>query len=252
MAYWSVNRKSQLKLLRSQLWIVGLCIAAVGCSSEQASMPQITGRVRYPVRKTAPPREPKPEPKQLEQNLQGRIIVVDAGHGGHDPGAGQVGYSRIPEKTLTLAIAKNVQTQLEASGARVIMTRTGDYFVPLGERAAIAERYKAWLLLSIHMDSCPDENITGPTIYIANDASYQSRKIAESIHSSFVAAGIHSNGIRQADFRVLANHARPAVLVECGYLTNSLNARQLNNTWYQKKIANLIANGITDGHHTID
>ncbi|MHC4345694.1 MAG: N-acetylmuramoyl-L-alanine amidase family protein [Planctomycetota bacterium] len=201
---------------------------------------------RYPIHETTPLKKDKPEPKQLEQNLQGRIIVVDAGHGGHDPGSGEVGYSRLPEKTLALAIARDVETQLKACGARVIMTRTADYFVPLDERAATADKHKAYLLLSIHIDSCPDEHVSGPTVYIANNACYQSRRVANSIHSSVVDAGIASIGIRHADFRVLAKHARPAVLVECGYLTNSNDAQKLNNRWYQKKIAKLIVNGITN------
>ncbi|MHC4212116.1 MAG: N-acetylmuramoyl-L-alanine amidase family protein [Planctomycetota bacterium] len=208
------------------------------------SRPRIIEGRRYPVYETPPPKEPKPEPKQLEQNLQGRIIVVDAGHGGHDPGCGQVGYSRIPEKTLALAIAKDVETQLKACGARVIMTRTADYFVPLDERAAIAEKHKTDLLLSIHIDSHPDKNFNGPTLYIANNACYQSRRVANNIHSSIVAAGIDTIGIRHADFRVLAKHSRPAVLVECGFVTNGNDAQKLNNRWYQKKMANIIANGI--------
>jgi N-acetylmuramoyl-L-alanine amidase len=225
-------------------WITGLSISIFGCSSEQMSRPRIVEGDRYPIYETTAPIEPKPEPKQLEQNLQGRIIVVDAGHGGHDPGCGEVGYSRLPEKTLALAIAKDVETQLKACGARVIMTRTADYFVPLDERAAIADKHKAYLLLSIHIDSRPDEHVSGPTVYIANNASYQSRRVANSIHSSFVNAGIDSIGIRHADFRVLAKHSRPAVLVECGYLTNINDAQKLNDRLYQKKMANLIANGI--------
>ena len=232
-----------VKLLKI-FWITGLCISVFGCNSEQMSRPRIVERAKYPVYETTAPKEAKPEPKQLERNLQGRIIVVDAGHGGHDPGCGQVGYSRIPEKTLALAIARDVETQLKACGARIIMTRTADYFVPLDERAAIAEKHKTDLLLSIHIDSHSDENFNGPTVYIANNACYQSRRVANSIHSSIVTAGIASIGIRHADFRVLATHSRPAVLVECGFLTNGNDAQKLNNRWYQKKIANLIANGI--------
>jgi N-acetylmuramoyl-L-alanine amidase len=234
-----------VKLLRI-FWITGLCISVFGCSSEEISRPRIVERDRYPIHKTTLPIEAKPKPKQLEQNLQGRIIVVDAGHGGHDLGSGEVGYSRLPEKTLALAIAKDVETQLKSHGAMVIMTRTADYFVPLDERAAIADKHKTDLLLSIHTDSCPDEHVNGPTVYIANNAYYQSRRVANCIHSSLVAAGIDSKGIRHADFRVLAKHLRPAVLVECGYVTNINDAQKLNNRWYQKKMANLIANGITN------
>ena len=224
--------------------LVSLVTALVGCSSEEILMPEIVGPVRYPAHETTFPKKAESGLKQLGQNLRGRIIVVDAGHGGRDPGCGEVSYSRLPEKTLVLAIAKDIETQLKACGARVIMTRTADYFVPLDERAAIADKYKVDLLLSIHIDSCPKGHVSGPTVYIANKASYQSCKVANSIHSSFVAAGIGSKGIRHADVRVLAKHSRPAVLVECGYLTNSKDAQKLNNRWCQKNIAKLISNGV--------
>ena len=224
--------------------LVGLVTALAGCSSEEILMPEIVGSVRYPTHETTFPKRAESVPEQLGQNLQGRIIVVDAGHGGRDPGCGEVGYSRLPEKTLVLAIAKDIETQLKACGAKVIMTRTADYFVSLDDRAEIADKYKADLLLSIHIDSCPKGYVSGPTVYTANKACYQSRKVANSIHSSFVSAGIGSKGIRYADFRVLAKHSRPAVLVECGYLTNSKDAQKLNNRWYQKKISKLISDGV--------
>ena len=182
--------------------------------------------------------------KKIADVYRVHTIVLDPGHGGKDPGAGEVGYSRLPEKTLVLAIAKEIETQLKACGARIIMTRTADYFVPLDDRAEIADKHKADILLSIHIDSCPKGYVSGPTVYIANQACYQSRRVADSIHSSFVSAGIGSKGIRHADFRVLAKHSRPAVLVECGYLTNSTDARKLNNRWYQKKISKLISDGV--------
>ena len=224
--------------------LVSLATAFVGCSSEEILMPEIVGSVRQPICETTVPQMTQSVPERLERGLRGRIIVVDAGHGGRDPGCGEVGYSRLPEKTLVLAIAKDIETQLKACGAKVIMTRTADYFVPLDDRAEIADKYKADLLLSIHIDSCPKGYVSGPTVYIANKARYQSRKVANSIHSSFVIAGIGSKGIRRADFRVLVKHSQPAVLVECGYLTNIKDAQKLNNRWYQKEIAKLISNGV--------
>src|SRR3989339_1750744 len=100
-----------------------------GCSSEEVLMPEIVEIVRPPTSIT--PSTKKIIPEQSAQKLKGRTVVLDAGHGGHDPGCGEVGYSMIPEKTLVLAIAKDIETQLKAHGSRVIMTRTADYFVPL-------------------------------------------------------------------------------------------------------------------------
>ncbi|MBW1792323.1 MAG: N-acetylmuramoyl-L-alanine amidase [Deltaproteobacteria bacterium] len=68
--------------------------------------------------------------------------------------------------------------------------------------------------------------------------------LGNSIHSFFVTVGIGSKGIRYADFRVLAKHSRPPVLVECGFLTNSKDAQKLNNRWYQEYIAKLISKGV--------
>ena len=218
--------------------------ALIGCSSEEILMPEIVGPVRYPTYDSTFPQKAESVPEQVGQNLRGRIIVVDAGHGGHDPGCGEVGYSILPEKTIALAIAKDVEKQLNACGAKVVMTRTADYFVPLDDRAAIAEKHKVDLLLSIHIDSCPKEYVSGPTVYIANKTCYQSHKVANSIHSFFIAAGIGTKGIRHADFRVLVKHPRPAVLVECGYLTNSIDAQKLNSSWYQEYIAKLISKGV--------
>jgi len=227
--------------------LVNLATVLIGCSSEEVLMPEIVSSIKRPAYEKLHVYE-KPPPKKVEATLvprlAGKVIVIDPGHGGKDPGAGEVGYSRLPEKTLVLAIAKNIKTQLKACGARVIMTRTADYFVSLNERAAIADKYKADLLLSIHIDSCPKGHVSGPTVYIANKACCQSGKVANSIHSSFVAAGIDSKGIRHAGFRVLVKHSRPAVLVECGYLTNGKDAQKLNNRWYRKNIAKLISNGV--------
>ncbi|MHC4648029.1 MAG: N-acetylmuramoyl-L-alanine amidase family protein [Planctomycetota bacterium] len=203
-------------------------------------MLEIVGSIERPVYKTTLPEKAEPVPVP---RLTGKVIIVDPGHGGKDPGAGEVGYSRLSEKSIVLAVAKEVETQLKACGAQVVMTRTADYFVPLDDRAAIADVYKADLLVSIHADSFPEEHMNGPTVYIANKASHQSRKVANSIHSSFSSVGIVSNGVRRNDFRVLAKHSKPAVLVECGYLTNRKEAEKLNAAWYRARIARLITDG---------
>ncbi len=232
-----------------------LGIGLGGCAHQEQQTPTITGTQTHPpIVKPAPaptpPVQPIPKPSlpipKPGNNLAGRTFIVDPGHGGRDPGAGAVGYSPIPEKTLVLSIAKDVETLIKGQGGRVIMTRTGDTFVELDERAAIAERYKADLLVSIHVDSNNDRTISGPSIYVCRNASAISRRIANSIHKHFLDVGIQSRGVRQADFRVLAKHSRPAVLVESGYLTNATEARNLNMNGYRTRIAKAIVGGITD------
>lgn len=177
-------------------------------------------------------------------SLKGVTIIVDAGHGGKDPGAGEKTYSRTPEKTINLAIAKELQTQLQAKGARVIMSRTTDRFIDLDVRAAMPGRHKANLLVSIHADSNPSRYMNGVCVYVARNRSYKSFKTAENIKASIKASGIAFHKIGNRDFRVLAKHSKPAVLVECGYMTNKTDAAYLNQTWYRTKVAKAIAEGI--------
>lgn len=190
---------------------------------------------------------PLPTPKfRPSGSLIGVTIIVDAGHGGKDPGAGKKTYSRIPEKTINLAISKELQSQLIAKGARVIMSRSDDRFIELDDRAAMAGRYNADLLVSVHADSCPDRYIRGASVYVANNCSTKSLKTARNIQSSFVNSSIKFRKIGNRDFRVLAKHSKPAVLVECGYMTNSYEANILNQNWYRRKVATAIANGIAN------
>jgi N-acetylmuramoyl-L-alanine amidase len=169
-------------------------------------------------------------------------IVIDPGHGGKDPGAR--GMSRVPEKEIVLAVGNDVARLLSACGARVISTRTDDRFIELDTRAAIAQRSRADLFVSIHADAASRKSATGATIYIARSASRQSRQAARCIADAFARAGIQCRGIRRAGFRVLVGHSRPAVLIECGYLTNRVEARRLNSPAYLSQLASVITDGI--------
>lgn len=154
--------------------------------------------------------------------------------------------SSVPEKTINLAIAKELETRLKAKGAKVIMSRSTDTFITLDDRAAMPGRYRADLLVSIHANSIANRYTSGALIYVANSCSYKSRKAAQNIHSSFKSVNIKSLGVRNEDYRVLAKHSRPAVLVECGFMTNAYEAKALNDNWYRKKLATAIANGIAN------
>jgi N-acetylmuramoyl-L-alanine amidase len=171
-------------------------------------------------------------------------ILVDAGHGGKDPGT--TGVSPIPEKTIVLSIANQIAELLSSAGARVITSRDSDFFVSLDNRAAMAERYRADLLVSIHADSAERASASGTTVYIARNASRQSVQVAERIVASFRSADIASRGIHRAGFRVLVGHSRPSVLVECGFLTNRRDASLLNTAAYQERVSRAIAEGIAD------
>jgi len=171
-------------------------------------------------------------------------IVVDAGHGGKDPGA--LGVGPLPEKTININVAMKLARLLEQRGAHVVTTRDSDRFITLDGRAALAERTRADLFVSIHADAARRASATGATVYIARNAHRESVQAAESILAALERAGIECRGIRRAGFRVLVGHSRPAVLVECGYLTNRAEAQRLSTPSYQAHITEAVAEGIAD------
>jgi N-acetylmuramoyl-L-alanine amidase len=176
--------------------------------------------------------------------LSGKHVVVDAGHGGRDPGA--VGVGPLREKAVNLSVARRLAWLLERGGAEVVTTRSRDVFIPLDDRANVAQRTRTDLFVSIHADAAPRADATGATVYIARDACTRSRRAATCLVNAFKRAGIACRGIRQAGFRVLVGHDRPAVLVECGYLTNRTEAHRLAKPSYQAHLATVIAAGIAD------
>jgi N-acetylmuramoyl-L-alanine amidase len=202
-----------------------------------------------PIRAALRPAEPRPRtvepprPPPTGRRMTG-VIVVDAGHGGKDPGA--QGLSGIPEKTIVLSIARQLATLLSQRGARVVMTRSSDTFIELDDRAAIAERNRADLFVAIHADSSQKRDVSGLTFYVARGASGESTRAAQRIEAAFEKAGFESRGIHGANFRVIADHNRPAVLVETGFLTNTRDARQLADSAYRDRIARILADAITD------
>lgn len=175
-------------------------------------------------------------------SLRNRTIVVDAGHGGSDPGARAL--SPTDEKHITLAIARELQRLLEQAGARVVMTRTGDSYPTLEQRAALAKANNAHLLVSIHADSAENASAAGLAVWHARKAREESLQAARSIDAAARREGLNVRGLRQADFKVLVLHPRPAVLVECGFLTNAEDARALNRPDHRSRIARAIANGV--------
>jgi len=172
--------------------------------------------------------------------------VVDAGHGGKDPGAMPKFRGQMREKDINLDIAKKVGSQLTSRGARVVMTRSTDTFLELDDRARTADRYRCDLLLSVHVDSSPKRWVSGTGIFIHTQANYQTMRIAQCLASSFRRNGISCRGINRRNFAVLREHNSPGILIESGYLTNSAEAARLNDAAYRTKLAAAIAEGVAD------
>ena len=165
-------------------------------------------------------------------------IVIDAGHGGHDRGGGP--GQRIPEKPYTLDTALRLRARLREAGFRTVMTRDGDYFVGLRERCNIANSQSDAVFVSIHYNSAPREGANGIETYFY---SRQSASLAAAIHPAVVrAAGTEDRHIRARGFFVLRYTRIPAVLVECGFLTNYAEASRISgSSEHRQRLADAIA-----------
>ena len=211
----------------------------------------------------------KPVPKP-------RLIALDPGHGGHDPGA--LGVNGTQEKSVVWSVARELQKQLLAGNRyRVMLTRVGDQFVPLRERVARAEEAKADLFLSIHADSHPDPGVRGASIYTLSEAATDreaaalaqrenggisraavsgtvaqtlvsmtqrgtvnaSNRLAETIVGTFGKNGVRllPHTHREAGFAVLTSPDIPATLVELGYLSNVQDEKLLTIHQHQMALA---------------
>jgi N-acetylmuramoyl-L-alanine amidase len=167
-------------------------------------------------------------------------VVIDAGHGGYDRG-GIPGQS-VSEKDMTLDVARRLRSVLAASGYRVVMTRDSDVFVPLGTRCAIANSYRNAIFVSVHFNSATRRGASGIETYFY---SRDSLSLASAIHH-YVAGGAPSDnrGVRRRGYYVLRRTNMPAVLVECGFLTNPTEAAYAQNASYRQKLAEAIAAGV--------
>jgi N-acetylmuramoyl-L-alanine amidase len=167
-------------------------------------------------------------------------VVIDAGHGGYDRGGipGQI----VSEKDMTLDVAQRLKKTLTASGYRVVMTRDSDVFVPLGMRVAIANSYSNAIFVSIHFNSAKRSGAGGIETYFYGRDSLS---LASAIHY-YVAGGAPSSNrnVRRRGYYVLRKNNLPAVLVECGFLTNPTEATLAQTASYRQKLAEEIAAGV--------
>lgn len=166
-------------------------------------------------------------------------VVVDAGHGGIDKGAR--GVDRSLEKKYALDTAKRVERGLKRAGYRVVMTRRGDYFVPLPNRVAISNRQRGAIFVSIHYNWARRPGAYGTETFHYNPRSYP---LAANIQRELSRVS-SSRGVKRARFHVLRNNARPAALVECGFLSSPQEARKIRSPFYRQRLADAIVRGIT-------
>ncbi|MCF7957541.1 MAG: N-acetylmuramoyl-L-alanine amidase [Phycisphaerae bacterium] len=244
-----------MRLLRFQLcgfWIVGVLavLQLGGCVEPKPLIPHRVyppgwkDGVGFDRSKRPPSGHHSGWPNESLGYLGSQTIIIDPGHGAKDPGT--QGLSQLPEKAIVLAIGKELDRVLRLRGAQTVMTRSGDRFIELDRRASIAEENRAALLVSIHVDYTSNSSVQGATVLIGRTASRYSKRPATTIKAALERSGISVRSVRPQNLRVLEGHSRPAVLIECGFLSNGIEARNLNTTAYQQKVAYAIADGISD------
>ncbi len=211
-------------------------------------------RVLGPLLQPVPPRPARPV----------HTIVLDAGHGGRDPGH-QTGARE--EKRYTLLLAQQVRAKLRAAGYRVVMTRTRDTFLELPERPAVANREKADLFLSLHFNAAPDPAIRGAEVFCLtpNGAASTHAPRSEVLNQSLPGhrdgtrslllawqvqkalverAGLTDRGVKHARFAVLRDLTMPGILVEAGFLSSPEEARLIADPKFRDRLAAAIVEGI--------
>ncbi len=172
-------------------------------------------------------------------------VVIDAGHGGFDRGG--IPGQRVAEKGVALDTALRLQRLLQRAGLHTVMTRSTDVFIPLPQRAAIANAQPDSIFVSIHYNASPREGARGIETY-SEDA--RGRALAARIQRQIVSrVSTMNRGIRHAEFFVLRKCQKPAVLVECGFLTNAAEAQLALTASYRQTVAEQIAAGILEQRH---
>jgi len=238
--------------------------------------------------KTQPPVPGRGTPPSLslaqQLGLGVKRVVIDAGHGGKDPGA--QGSGGLAEKHLTLALAKKLRDKLRKElKLEAILTRETDVFLPLEERTVIANTRKADLFISIHTNASRNKELRGISTYILNVATdheaaklaafenavstkrisdlekilsdlmlntkiSESTRLAHMVQDEMLRAlhpkysDVRDLGVRQAPFYVLIGAQMPCILVECSFISNPIEVKRLASPAYQDLVATGILNGI--------
>lgn len=178
-----------------------------------------------------------------------RVMIIDAGHGGSDPGAIANG---LVEKEVNLDVALRVEKLLKAKGITVLMIRTTDVFYSLDYRAEYGVKNGADAFVSIHANAYTAETSGSETFFSASVAN-DSKQLATFIQNRLYKTMDHKNrGVKEAPYRVLAANPLAAALVELGFLTNTEDATKLATSTYREKSAVAIADGIEEYYNWKD
>lgn len=166
-------------------------------------------------------------------------VIIDPGHGGRDKGAY---WGGVRESHLNLRVARDLEGLFKKRGIRTVMTRRSDAFVSLGRRASIANRYRSAVFVSIHFNAHTRTSIKGAeTFYWGNTGRIMAGAIQRRLAPRLQ---VKNRGIRRHGFTVLTKTRCPAVLVECGFISNARERRRCSTRWYQQTAARAIYDGL--------
>jgi len=209
--------------------------------------------------------EPVMRPGKIKDAGALRTVVLDAGHGGHDSGATSV-YGK--EKDFTLDVALRARKLLQENGYTVRMSRTTDVFVPLENRAAMANRYPAALFVSIHFNKSRSDGASGIETYALaprgvpsmdeENVSYTDLRqnpgnvrdseniaLATLIHSAMLRnLRLYDRGIKRARFVVIRDVTIPGVLIEGGFVNSPVDGRAIASPEYRQRMASSILEAV--------
>jgi N-acetylmuramoyl-L-alanine amidase len=227
--------------------IVGtvLAIHYVGDDSEREAIAAVD-----PPQKTVTA-APRKSSEPATQGLKGKSIVVDAGHGGFDPGAS--GASGSEEDDINLAVAQFLKAEFEDRGAEVIMTRSDENAIAgtkaedMEKRRVIIHDSGSDIMVSVHMNWFKDDSVSGPLVLFM-PGSDQGKVLAECIqqHLNDDLEPDTKGSARSDNLLVLRAGSQPSVLVECGFISNPQEEEKLLTEDYQRKVAKAICDGVAD------
>lgn len=173
-----------------------------------------------------------------------KVIVIDAGHGGHDFGAVKYG---IEEKTIVENISKKVKALNKDANVEIVLLRDGDHFMELSERVSIINNLKPNLVVSLHVNANMSSEKNGIEAYVSSKnekfkevSTVSAEKLLSTISNKSLAKG----KVKEAPFYIMKNSDCPAVLLELGYLSNDADRDYLTSEEGQNEIATKILESV--------
>jgi N-acetylmuramoyl-L-alanine amidase len=168
-----------------------------------------------------------------------KTVVIDPGHGGHDKGGV---WGQVYEKHLALDTSARLEIELRKRGFHTVMTRRGDYFVTLPDRCRISSRYSNAIFVAIHYNYTWNQGASGLETYYTTP---QSKPLSDYVQACLNRRmNCLNRGSKFARFYVIRNNTNPAILVECGFVSNGTERNRMKGGVYRQALAVSIAEGI--------